>query len=142
MRVEDVMTRDVVVGHPQMSLDEIGNVFKEKRISGVPVVNDSGDLVGIVTLTDMLRVLDEIYEWRKFGKSLPELRLAEEFEQKKAEAKVIDIMTRQVHTLEEGCTMEEVMSMMFDKKMHTIPVMKDNKIIGVIGKHDLIAACF
>ena len=142
MRVEDIMTKVVIVGHPEMSLNEIGKIFKEKRISGVPVVNDDNKIIGIVTLTDMLKILNEIYSWKKLSQTMPELNVAEEFEQKKAKAKVKDIMTKDVYTLQEGCTMEDVMTKMFEKKAHTIPIMRGDTIIGIIGKHDLLSACF
>ena len=142
MRIEDVITREVIVGRPDMSLNAIGRIFKEKRISGIPIVDQEGQLVGIVTLTDMLKILDEIYEWRKLKDKVPGLKLAEEFEQKKENATAKDIMTRQVETLPEDCSMDDVMTKMFDKRIHTIPIVKDDKIVGIIGKHDLISACF
>jgi signal-transduction protein with cAMP-binding, CBS, and nucleotidyltransferase domain len=64
------------------------------------------------------------------------------FEKEKAEAKVKSIMTKEVLVLDESAPIEEVMRLMFDRKVHTIPVTRNGKLIGVIGKRDLISACF
>jgi CBS domain-containing protein len=142
MLVTEIMTKDVITVSPDASLKDVGELLKEKRISGVPVINEKGNIVGIVTLTDMLRVLDQIYKWQEMERRIPGLKLSEMFAKEKSEAKVRNVMTKTIYTLDENRTIEDVMRMMFDKKVHTIPITKDGKLLGIVGKRDLISACF
>ena len=123
-------------------MKEAGKIFLEKRISGIPVVDEKGSLYGMVTVTDMLKVLDEIYKWGDQEKKMSGLKIAEEFAQKKANAMVGDIMSKEVFTLSEENNLKDVMRIMFIKRVHTIPIVRDNKLVGVIGKHDLVSICF
>jgi len=142
MLVTEIMTKDVITVSPDASLKDVGELLKEKRISGVPVIDAKGNIVGIVTLTDMLRVLDQIYKWQEMERRIPGLKLSEMFTKEKSEAKVRNVMTKSVYTLDENRTIEDVMRMMFDKRVHTIPIAREGKLLGIVGKRDLVAACF
>ena len=142
MFVKEIMTKEVITISPDASLKEIGEILKEKRISGIPVVDGNGNVVGIVTLTDLLRILDQIYKWKEMEKRVAGLKLSEMREEEKSKAKVRDIMTKDVFTISEDGTIDDVMRMMFGKGIHTIPVIKDGKLVGIMGKRDLIDACF
>jgi len=143
MQIKDIMTKNVITISPDASLKKVGEILKEKRISGLPVVDEKGDIVGVVTITDMLRfILDNIYQWEVLKKDIADLRLSEMYEQERLKAKVCDIMTRKVITLNEEDTIEKVMKLMFEKKIHTLPVVKDGKLVGVVGKRDLSSVVF
>jgi len=142
MFVKEIMTKEVITVSPDASLKEIGEILKEKRISGIPVVDENGNVVGIVTLTDLLRILDQIYKWKEMEKRVAGLKLSEMREEEKSKAKVRDIMTKDVFTISEDGTIDDVMRMMFGKGIHTIPVIKDGKLVGIMGKRDLVDACF
>jgi len=142
MFVKEIMTKEVITVSPDASLKEVGEILKEKRISGIPVVDENGNVVGIVTLTDLLRILDQIYKWKEMEKRVAGLKLSEMREEEKSKAKVRDIMTKDVFTISEDGTIDDVMRMMFGKGIHTIPVIKDGKLVGIMGKRDLIDACF
>ena len=142
MIVKEIMTETVVTVTPETSLREAGKIFLEKRISGIPVIDENGNLYGMLTITDMLKVLDDIYKWGEQEKKWGGLKIADEFAQKKANAKVGDIMSKEVFTLPEESNLKDVMRMMFTKKVHTIPIVRDNKLVGIIGKHDLVSICF
>jgi len=140
--VKEIMTTDVLTISPDTTLKEVGTILKEKRISGLPVVDTDGSLLGIVTMTDLLRVLDQIYHWREIERRVPEIKLSTMFEKEKSDAKVKNIMTKEVLALDENEPVESVMRMMFNRKVHTLPVTRDGKLVGVVGKRDLICACF
>ena len=72
--VKDIMTTEVVTISPETSLKEVGEILREKRVSGLPVVDKDGSVVGIITLTDMLRILDQIYHWREIERRVPEIK--------------------------------------------------------------------
>ena len=142
MKVKELMTTNVFTISPDATLKDAGSLIREKKVNGLPVVNTEGVLVGIITLTDLLKMLDEIYRWRELEKSDTEVSLSQMYEHEKSSSKVKDIMSKDVVTLSEEDTLEDVMRLMFEHRIHTIPVTREGKLIGVIGKHDLISACF
>lgn len=142
MQIKDVMTKSVITVSPDASLKEVGTILKEKRISGVPVVDSDNNIVGIITVNDLLRVLEEIHQWQDIERKATGMNLSELVGKEKLNSKVKTIMSKNVYTLEETKGMGDVMRLMFSKKIHTIPVTRDNKLVGVIGKRDLVYACF
>lgn len=142
MLVKEIMSTNVITVSPETSLKELGQLIKDKKISGVPVVDESESLIGVITITDLLRLLNQIYQWKKLEKGEDGPSLRQMLEQEKTNAKVKDLMTKSILALSEDDTLDEVMKKMFDNKIHTLPVISDGKIVGVIGKKDLIKACF
>lgn len=142
MTVKELMTRDVITVSPDASLKDVAKIFIEKRISGVPVITEGGQVVGIITLTDMLNILSCIYEWKELERGDAQPKLSEMSEQEKKKAKVKDVMTNNVFVLEENDSIDDVMRMMFENKVHSLPVTREGKIVGIVGKRDLVLACF
>lgn len=142
MLVKDIMTTGVITVTPETSLKEVGMILKEKRISGLPVVDHEHRVVGIITLTDMLRILDQIHHWQAVEARVPQIHMSQMYEKEKTESKVKNIMTQPVFTLDENSPFEELIYLMFDKKIHTIPVTREGKLVGVVGKRDLIYSSF
>jgi len=142
MLVKEIMTKGVITVRPDAPMKSLGKLFKEKRISGVPVVDERDDLVGVVTITDMLKMLHEIYKWSKLEEGNEGLGMSSDLQRKKDSAKVGDCMTQVVHSVQEDMDIAEAMNLMFDKNIHTIPVLKDAKLTGVIGVRDIIALCY
>jgi CBS domain-containing protein len=142
--LKDIMTKDVICISPAATLKEAGEVFKKNRISGVPVVNEAGKIIGVVTITDMLRTLGKIYKLKESEmESQADFRLSEMYEEEKQNAKVKDLMSREVHVLNEDSSIEEVMRLVFQAKVHTIPVTdSEGHLAGIIGRRDVIEACF
>lgn len=140
--VKDIMSTDVITVSPEATLKDVGEILKTKRVSGLPVVDAEGNVVGIVTLTDMLRMLDQIYHWKEIERRVPELKLSDMFEKEKVDSKVKNIMTKEVLVLDENEPVDGVMRMMFNRKVHTIPVTRNGKLVGIVGKRDLVSACF
>jgi CBS domain-containing protein len=108
----------------------------------MPVVDGQGNIVGVITLTDLMRILGNIYKWKEVEKSSPDMRLSSMYEMEKQNARVKDCMAKSVIALTENETIEDAARKMFNNGVHTLPVVKDNKLIGVVGKRDLIYACF
>jgi CBS domain-containing protein len=142
MLVTEIMTKDVITISPDASLKDIGLIFKEKRISGIPVIDDYGNIAGIVTLTDMLRILDRIYTWKELQKKVRGSSLSDIRQEEKSKAKVKDIMTKDVFTISPNETVDYVVRIMLIKNIHTFPVIEEGKLVGIVGKRDLIYACF
>ena len=133
MVAKDIMTRDLVTVSPDTSLHDAGLLIKEKLINGVPIVDEEKNLLGIITLTDLLNIIDALFKKMDMNKEDHINHLKNLFKEKK----VKDFMVKKVESLKEDSSLTDIMNLMFNKKVHTIPIVSDNKLVGVLGKHDL-----
>jgi len=142
MLVKEIMAKDVITVSPDTSLKEVGKILKEKRISGVPVVDDVGNIVGIITVTDILIIIRQIYQWQELQRDTTGLNISEFVDTEWLNKKVNEVMRKNVYTLDENKSINEVMRLMFTQQIHTIPITKDDKLVGIVGKRDLVFASF
>lgn len=142
MLIKEIMAQNVITVSPDTSLREAGKILKEKRISGIPVIERDGSLVGVITITDILKIVKEIYQWQQIEKSSTGLKISDLIETQSLNKKVGDVMTKSVFTLEAGRDVNELMRLVFTKNIHTIPITENGSLVGVVGKHDLIGSCF
>ncbi|MFA5500922.1 MAG: CBS domain-containing protein [Candidatus Omnitrophota bacterium] len=142
MLIREIMAKNVITVSPDTSLREAGKILKEKRISGIPVIERDGRLVGVITITDILKIIKEIYQWQQIEKSSTGLKISDLIETQSLNKKVGDVMTKSVFTLEAGRDVNELMRLVFTKNIHTIPITENGSLVGVVGKHDLVGSCF
>lgn len=143
LRAKDIMTRDVITVKPTTTIEELARIFIEKKVSGVPVVDDNGNIIGIVTENDLIsqnkrlhiptvvRLFDAFIMLESPSKIEKEIR-------KMAAVTVADIFVRDVITVAEDTPVEDIATIMSEKKVHLIPVVEGRKVCGIIGKMDLI----
>jgi CBS domain-containing protein len=139
----DVMTRDVVTVGPDTSLRQVAHVLVGRRISGVPVVDKAGALVGMVTEADLLKPdssSDLRHEW--LSKLADGFDLAPEFMAAMHEINrpASAVMCRNVITVVETTTLQEIAELMARKAIKRVPVLRDGKLVGVVARFDLIRA--
>jgi CBS domain-containing protein len=140
----DLMTRDVAVVHPETSLLEAVKVMAQRRISGMPVVDDTGAVVGMVSEGDLMR-------WHE-GYTERQLRwldmLAEGCELAPAflegiqeqHRKVKSVMAPGATTVTEEAPAREIAHLMYSKNIKRVPVVRDGKLIGIVARSDLVRA--
>ncbi|MDP3049359.1 MAG: CBS domain-containing protein [Thermodesulfovibrionales bacterium] len=143
LHAKDIMTRDVITVRTTTTIEELARILMEHKISGVPVVDDAGDLIGIVTENDLInqnrrlhiptviRLFDAFIMLESPGKIEKEIK-------KMTAIAVNDIYTKEVITVTEGTPVQDIATIMSEKKVHLIPVVEGKKILGIIGKIDLI----
>jgi len=141
VQIKDIMTPNVITVKPMDSLKVVGKILKDKRISGIPVVEENGELTGIITLTDIIKMFDSIYKWKELEQRNPGLELSNMIEEEKSRGIVRDYMTKNVLTLQEDASIEDAMATMFSCNVHTFPIVRDGELVGVVGKRDLVFAC-
>jgi len=142
--VQDIMTRDVITVDPDMEIVAAAKILMENHINGAPVVNEDGLVVGILCRDDLISqqkklplpsffvVLDGIIP-------LSSSKHIEREMEKIAATTVEHAMTPDPTIVFEDTSIEEVASIMVDKKIHTIPVLDKNELlVGVIGKEDIL----
>ena len=142
MQIKDIMTKNVISITPKASLKELAALIKQHKINGVPVVTKEGSLVGIVTMTDLLKILKDIYYWNELENLKPGLGVKDALITEKEKATVETKMTVGVRTAKEDDTVDDILKLMCKHDIHTIPVVKNNKLVGIVGLTDIVYAVF
>jgi CBS domain-containing protein len=142
MKAGDVMTRKLVSIRPNASTAEMVRLMLDNRISGLPVIDDHGDLVGIVTEGDCLRRAETGTE-RKRPRWLEFLigpgRLADEYIHTHSR-KVAEVMTQSPTTITEDTPLDEIVHLMESRRIKRLPVVRDRKVVGIVSRADLLHA--
>jgi CBS-domain-containing membrane protein len=142
LRAKDIMTKDVISVKPATTIEELARTLMEHQISGVPVADDAGNLKGIVTENDLISKKSRLHIptiLRLFDAYIPlgTSRLESEIK-RMAALTVNEICSKDVITVDEEASVEYVATLMTEKKIHLLPVLREGKIVGIIGKKDLI----
>ena len=142
MNVRDVMTPHVVSVAPDESVFVAARLMLEKKISGLPVTDDSGKLVGVVTEGDFLRRPEtgtkrQRPRWVEFF--LGPGRLVDEYVQFSGR-KVRDVMTPDVWTVPLDAPLEDVVRLMERHHIKRVPVVDGGKIVGIVTRANLLHA--
>ena len=140
----DLMTRDVAVVHPEMSLLEAVKLMAQRRISGMPVVDDAGAIIGILSEGDLVRWHEGYTErqtrWLDMlaeGSDLAPMFLDGIREQHR---KVKSVMAPGALTVTEDTSAREVAHLMYTNKIKRVPVLRDGKLVGIVARSDLVRA--
>ena len=136
------MTRKVVSIKPNASVAEMVRLMLDNRISGLPVIDDRGDLVGIVTEGDCLRRAETGTErkrprWLEF--MIGPSRLAAEYIHAHSR-KVVEVMTQSPITITEDAPLDDVVHLMETRRIKRLPVMRNRKVVGIVSRADLLHA--
>ncbi|HBF43641.1 MAG TPA: hypothetical protein DDW42_08460 [Desulfobacteraceae bacterium] len=143
LNASDIMTTEVMTVKRDASLKDLAGLMYENHINGVPVVDDDGMLIGIICESDLIRknkklhiptavaIFDAVFYLESSKK------LEKEIERMNA-TKVEDLYTKEIVTVDEKTSIEEIATIMTQKKIYTIPVMNGDILVGIIGKTDLI----
>jgi CBS domain-containing protein len=142
MRAHQIMTRPVITVTPETTIVEAANTMLQKHVSGLPVVDASGKLVGIVSEGDFIR-RSEIGTQRKRGRFLKFIlgpgREAADFVHEHGH-KVSEIMTEDPITVSEDATLERIVELMEKNNVKRVPVTRDDKVVGIVSRSNLLLA--
>ncbi len=142
---KDIMTKKVITVTPDSSVEKLSSLLVKNEISGVPVVDDSGALYGIVTDNDLIDRNKRLHipTVVSFLDAAIYLESSKKFEQdvkRLTATRVGDICTRKVVTITEETSIVDIATIMSEKKIHLLPVVKAGKVTGIIGKRDVVQA--
>jgi CBS domain-containing protein len=142
MRAHQIMTRSVVTVMPDATILEAANTMLRWHVSGLPVVDITGKLVGVVSEGDFIR-RSEIGTQRKRGRWLSFLlgagEAATDYIQEHGR-KVADVMTRDPITVAENAPLEEIVNAMDSNGVKRLPVMRGEKLVGIVSRANLLQA--
>jgi CBS domain-containing protein len=142
MQVKDVMTSPVISVEPDSTVAQTVQIMLQRRISGLPVIDKTGRLAGIVTEGDLLRRAETGTErqrprWLEF--LLGPGRLAEDYTRTHGR-KVSDIMTAEPLTVTEETPLADVVTLMEKRRIKRVPVVRGQEIVGIVSRANLIHA--
>jgi CBS domain-containing protein len=145
LTAKDIMTKDVITVRPDTSIEALSSLLVKYEISGVPVVDDSGELYGIVTDNDLISRNKRLHipTVVSFLDAAIYLESSKKFEQevkRLTATRVGDICVRKVVTIGEDTTVVDIATIMSEKKVHLLPVVKAGKLAGIVGKRDMVKA--
>ncbi|MDB5565716.1 MAG: hypothetical protein JWP84_2282 [Tardiphaga sp.] len=142
MRAHQVMTRHVITVGPETTILEAANTMLQNHISGLPVVDANGALVGIVSEGDFIRRA-EIGTQRKRGRWLNLLlgpgAAASDFVRAQGR-KIGEIMTPEPLTVTEETSLEDIVRLMEKNNVKRLPVMRGSRIVGLVSRSNLLQA--
>jgi CBS domain-containing protein len=142
MKAHDVMTWGAITVEPDASVTRAVRLMLQNKISGVPVVDANGQLVGMVTEGDFLR-RGELGTRRQRPRWLEFLlgpgKLATEYVQSSGQ-KVSQVMTPEPKTITPETPLEEVVGLMERHRIKRLPVMQDGKLVGIVSRANLLHA--
>jgi len=143
LTASDIMTTEVITVRKETTLKELARLFYENHINGVPVVDDNDRLIGIICESDLVRknrklhiptvvaVFDAVFYLESSKKMEKEFSMI-------SATKVEGLYVKEVITVDERTPLDEIATIMTEKKAYTLPVMDGERIVGIIGKGDLI----
>ena len=143
LKAKDIMTSEVITVRQDTPIKDLAEILWKNRISGVPVLDEAGKIVSVVTESDlidqtkkvhiptMISLLDSVIFLESSKKTEQEIR-------KMSGNTAGDISSSDLVTVTEETGLDEIATIMSEKNLHTLPVMQDDKLVGVIGKSDII----
>lgn len=122
MQAKDIMTKNVIVLKADSKIFETIDVLVGNKISGAPVINAEGKIIGIVSEKDLLIALDFLGE------------------KKAAMAQVHEFMTRDVVLLSEEAPIKEISQTLVRENIKRIPIVKNDQVVGIVARRDILRA--
>ena len=116
MIARDIMTRKVCTIQPEASAQEAAQLLDQMRISGLPVVDGDGKIIGIITEADIISKVD------------------------REGLHVADIMSHEVIFVSEETSVSEIAMMLTERKIKRVPVVNDGKLVGIVSRADIVHA--
>ena len=116
MIARDIMTRNVFTTSPEVSVQEVAQLLVQKDISGVPVINRDGQIIGIVTEADIIGKVD------------------------REGLCVADIMTPELILVDEETQVGDIAMLLVERKIKRVPVMRTGKLVGIVCRADIVNA--
>jgi CBS domain-containing protein len=143
IRARDIMTKEVITVLPDTEIAQATSILLKNHINGVPVVNREGKLVGMLCQSDLITQqkrfpLPSIFTFLDGIFSFTSTKALEKEIQKIAATTVADAMTADPVFVDPDTAVEDVASLMVEKHFYTIPVVDNGRLVGVLGKEDVL----
>jgi len=143
LKAKDIMTKDLITVSPETEIAHAAKLLLENRINGVPVTDETGSLVGILCQSDLIAQqkklpIPSFFTFLDGLITLSSMKQIEKQVQKIAALTVAQAMTPNPVTVNPDTEIEVVAALMVDQNFHTIPVVKEGELVGILGKEDIL----
>jgi CBS-domain-containing membrane protein len=143
LKARDIMTKDVIMVSPDMEITSAVRLLFENHINGAPVIQKDGKMIGILCQSDLIAQqkampIPSLFTFLDGYISFTSLKKVEKIVQKIGAITVADAMTENPVNVSPETDIEEIATLMVDKNFHTLPVVEDEHLVGIIGKEDIL----
>ncbi|MGA6925135.1 MAG: CBS domain-containing protein [Desulfosarcina sp.] len=143
MLVKEIMSRNPITVKADMEIFKAAKIMLDHRINGLPVVDENGHLVGIICQSDIIAQqkkfpVPSLFSFLDGYISLSSIKGLEKEVRKIAATTVSHAMTSKPVSVELESSIETVAALMVDHNLHTLPVVQDGLVVGVVGKEDVL----
>jgi CBS domain-containing protein len=145
MRVRDIMSSPVITVAPETSIQDVARTMRDHHISSVPVVSADGQMVGIITEVDLISRHAPAKEPQYFSLlwAVIPLRIDDYVRYKEQVRQILatnaeQLMTRKIATIHPDDTVERAAALMVDPGHSSLPVVEDNRLVGIVTRTDLV----
>ncbi len=143
LKAKDIMTKEPITVSPETEIAHATKLLLENRINGVPVIDETGKLLGILCQSDLIAQQKKlpVPSFFTFLDGFIPLTSMKQFEkevQKIAAITVSQAMTPNPVVARPDTGIEEVAALMVDNNFHTIPVVDKGALVGIVGKEDIL----
>ncbi|MBI3813836.1 MAG: CBS domain-containing protein [Nitrospinae bacterium] len=145
MKAKDIMTKEVLTVSLDTSVKKVAELLADYEISGAPVLDEHEKVIGIVTESDLIEqkkklhlpTVVTLFESVLFLERPQKIKREIE---KMIGATVKDIYSKKVITITEDTSLEDIATIMSEKKVHLLPVLRGEELVGIVGKADVVKA--
>jgi len=143
LKAKDIMSEELITVTPATPVIEAARILLDKRINGLPVLDEAGQLVGIICQSDLVAQqkrfpIPSVFNLLDGLIPISSPKLLEKEMQKIAASRVAEAMSSNPETVNPETSLEEIATLMVSKGFHTLPVVERGKLVGIIGKEDVL----
>jgi CBS domain-containing protein len=145
LKVRDIMRAEVVTVSPQTTVRDLASTLAEHKISGVPVVDAQGTVLGMVSEADVILQDADFHfpYYIQFLESVIYLQSMAKFEERFRKAfgtKVAEVMTTDIKEISPDASVYDAATMMADHKVNRLPVVEGGRLVGIVTRGDIVRA--
>jgi CBS domain-containing protein len=145
LKVREIMTTAVITAKPDTTVGELADILAKNKISGVPVVDGEGRVLGMVSEADIILQDADLHfpYYIQFLEMVIYLQSVHKFEErvrKSIGSKVSEIMTEEVVSVSPEETVREVATLMADRNVNRLPVTENELLVGIVTRGDIVRA--
>jgi CBS domain-containing protein len=143
LKARDIMTKDVVTVTADTEITQAAKLLLENHFNGLPVVDDRGKLIGIICQEDLIvqqkrLPLPSLFTFFDGLIPLTSYRSLEKEVEKIVATTVSQAMTLDPITIDPDASLEDIATLMVNNNIHTLPVLEGGRLVGIIGKEDIL----
>ena len=143
LKAKDIISEELITVTPATPVIEAARILLEKRINGLPVVDEAGRLVGIICQSDLVAQqkrfpIPSVFNLLDGLIPISSPKGLDKEMQKIAASRVAEAMSPNPETVNPEASLEEIATLMVSKGFHTLPVVERGKLVGIIGKEDVL----